>query len=252
MNADIQKYQMLGEETRTQLKERIYKENKYDVSCELVAFSNSKGGDLVIGISDKTGNINPLSYVEVQETMNMLGNMASENVMPSILVDIENVEVDGGAVVIAHVKEGFNKPYKDNKGIVWVKNGGDKRKVFDNAELAEMMTECGNFAPDESAVADATIDDLDESTIMAFFSRNLRSVQAEDEFNSPGQQEIPYVSLVEFTVNALVHRSLNWTSPVRVFIFDNRVEIHSPGTLPNGLSVDDIVAGTSMPRNTFR
>ena len=40
-------------------------------------------------------------------------------------------------------------------------------------------------------------------------------------------------------------------SPIRIFIFDNRVEIHSPGTLPNGLSVDDIVAGTSMPRNNF-
>ena len=30
-----------------------------------------------------------------------------------------------------------------------------------------------------------------------------------------------------------------------------RVEIHSPGILPNGLSVDDIVVGTSMPRNMF-
>lgn len=30
--------------------------------------------------------------------------------------------------------------YYDNKGIVWVKNGVDKLKVFDNAELAEMMT----------------------------------------------------------------------------------------------------------------
>jgi ATP-dependent DNA helicase RecG len=30
--------------------------------------------------------------------------------------------------------------YHDNKGIVWVKNGVDKLKVFDNAELAEMMT----------------------------------------------------------------------------------------------------------------
>ena len=59
------------------------------------------------------------------------------------------------------------------------------------------------------------------------------------------------MSLVEFTVNALVHRSLNWNSPIRIFIFDNRVEIHSPGILPNGLSVDDILAGTSMPRNTF-
>lgn len=36
-----------------------------------------------------------------------------------------------------------------------------------------------------------------------------------------------------------------------LFIFDDRVEIHSPGILPNGLSVDDIVVGTSMPRNMF-
>ena len=51
--------------------------------------------------------------------------------------------------------------YHDNKGIVWVKNGADKRKVFDNAELAEMMTDCGSFAPDEAAVRDATVNDLD-------------------------------------------------------------------------------------------
>ena len=51
--------------------------------------------------------------------------------------------------------------YYDNKGIVWVKNGADKRKVFDNAELAEMMTDCGSFAPDEAGVRDATVNDLD-------------------------------------------------------------------------------------------
>ena len=63
--------------------------------------------------------------------------------------------------------------------------------------------------------------------------------------------EIPYTSLAEFTVNSLVHRSLNIKAPVRIFIFDNRVEIHSPGALPNGLTIDDIKAGTSMPRNMF-
>ena len=63
--------------------------------------------------------------------------------------------------------------------------------------------------------------------------------------------EIPYTSLVEFTVNSLIHRSLNMKAPVRIFIFDNRVEIHSPGALPNGLTIEDIKAGTSMPRNMF-
>lgn len=88
-------------------------------------------------------------------------------------------------------------------------------------------------------------------TIMDFFTRNLHNVQVGDEFNSMGKLEIPYTSLVEFTVNSLIHRSLNMKAPVRIFIFDNRVEIHSPGALPNGLTIEDIKAGTSMPRNMF-
>lgn len=63
--------------------------------------------------------------------------------------------------------------------------------------------------------------------------------------------ELPYESLTEYVVNALVHRSLNIKSPIRIFIFDDRVEIHSPGTLPSGLTIEDIKNGTSMPRNMF-
>ena len=89
------------------------------------------------------------------------------------------------------------------------------------------------------------------NAIMNFFNRNLRKVQVEPEFNTLGVLEIPYESLLEYTVNALVHRSLNIKSPLRFFIFDNRVEIHSPGTLPNGLTVEDVKNGISMPRNMF-
>ena len=361
MANDILELIKIGETSGVQFKERIH--DKYDIGCELVALSNSRGGRLVIGVKDKTGDVNALSYSEVQETTNLLSDIASENVVPSILIEIESVSVDDGNIVVATVKEGLNKPYHDNKGVVWVKQGTDKRKVFDNAELAEMMTDCGSFTPDESIVRDACISDLDPGTIklflsskfdrvlnrkgltgdafkesslddvcsaiakghdvehllrnlrfirpdgkmtmaamllfgkytqrwlpvmtakcicfagnsvgeslfrdkvsdsdmegnllhqfetiMDFFTRNLRRVQVGTEFNQQGKLEIPYASLVEFTVNALVHRSLNLKAPVRIFIFDDRVEIHSPGALPNGLTVDDILCGTSMPRNTF-
>ena len=361
MMDDILKQIKAGEVSGVQFKERIL--DKYDIACELVAFSNSHGGKLVVGIKDKTGETNALSYSEVQETTNLLSDIASENVVPSILIKIDTVEVEDGNLVVATVKEGLNKPYHDNKGIVWVKNGADKRKVFGNAELAEMMTDCGSFAPDEAGVRDATVNDLDATTIkqflgnrfdrvlekkgltgdafneasldmicsaiakghdcekilrnlrfirpdgtltvaamllfgkytqrwlpmmtakcicfagnsvgskvfrdkvndadmegnllhqydtiMDFFTRNLHNVQVGAEFNSMGKLEIPYTSLVEFTVNSLVHRSLNMKAPVRIFIFDNRVEIHSPGALPNGLTIDDIKSGTSMPRNMF-
>ena len=138
MMDDILKQIKAGEVSGVQFKERIL--DKYDIACELVAFSNSHGGKLVVGIKDKTGETNALSYSEVQETTNLLSDIASENVVPSILIKIDTVEVEDGNLVVATVKEGLNKPYHDNKGIVWVKNGADKRKVFDNAELAEMMT----------------------------------------------------------------------------------------------------------------
>ena len=160
---DILKLRDHCEVTKVQFKERIT--DKYDVGCEMVAFCNSHGGQLVIGINDKTGVMNPLSYQEVQETTNMLSNMASENVIPSILLDVDTANVDGGSIVVATIKEGLNKPYHDNKGIVWVKNGADKRKVFDNAELAEMMSQCGSFAPDEAAVKDFGIKDMDEQVL---------------------------------------------------------------------------------------
>ena len=174
MMDDIQKQIKAGEVSGVQFKERIL--DKYDIACELVAFSNSYGGKLVVGIKDKTGETNALSYSEVQETTNLLSDMASENVVPSILIKIDTVEVEDGYLVIATVKEGLNKPYHDNKGIVWVKNGADKRKVFDNAELAEMMTDCGSFAPDEAGVRDATINDLDETTIKQFLGNRFDRV----------------------------------------------------------------------------
>ena len=174
MMDDIQKQIKAGEVSGVQFKERIL--DKYDIACELVAFSNSRGGKLVVGIKDKTGETNALSYSEVQETTNLLSDMASENVVPSILIKIDTVEVEDGYLVIATGKEGLNKPYHDNKGIVWVKNGADKRKVFDNAELAEMMTDCGSFAPDEAGVRDATINDLDETTIKQFLGNRFDRV----------------------------------------------------------------------------
>ncbi len=96
--------------------------------------------------------------------------------IPNILIDVENIPVTGGAVVIATIPEGKNKPYHDNKGVIWVKNGADKRKVFDNSELAEMMSECGNFDPDEAAVPNATIEDLDADTIKLYLMSRFAPV----------------------------------------------------------------------------
>ncbi|MCM1141878.1 MAG: putative DNA binding domain-containing protein [Muribaculum sp.] len=347
-----------SEVSSVQFKERI--DDNYKIGTELVAFSNSRGGSLVIGVRDKTGEMNPLSYEEVQDTNERLSNIATQNVDPHIGIETDTVKVDGGTIVVVSVSEGINKPYKDNKGIIWAKQGSDKRRIIDNNEIAEMMEECGTFIPEISAV-DATIDDMDldtfkeyllkrfeaplrrsgiqpsdydrksldeiisaisrnitlerlltnlrfmrpdgkltlsglllfgkspqlfkptltakcisfygnsiggsrfrdkvndadmegnlrhqYDTIMSFFRRNLRYIQPGDEFNTQGVLEVSDRALSELVMNALIHRSLARTAPIRIFILDDRIEIHSPGNLPRGLTVKDIENGTSLPRN---
>jgi hypothetical protein len=50
-------------------------------------------------------------------------------------------------------------------------------------------------------------------------------------------------------VNALIHRDYFVSAVTRIFIFDNRIEIISPGHLPNNLTIEKIRAGNSNIRN---
>ncbi|MCL2766987.1 MAG: putative DNA binding domain-containing protein [Peptococcaceae bacterium] len=82
-----------------------------------------------------------------------------------------------------------------------------------------------------------------------FIITNLHHVQGDQNFNSVGIPEIPREAIEEMVSNALIHRDYFISAPVRVFIFRNRVEIISPGHLPNSLTVDNIKAGNSVTRN---
>ncbi|MFH0872547.1 MAG: RNA-binding domain-containing protein [bacterium] len=84
---------------------------------------------------------------------------------------------------------------------------------------------------------------------MAFVMRNLRKVQTGQGVNAPGVPEIPPLVFEELLVNALVHRDYLVSAPIRLFIFDNRIEIISPGHLPDNLTVAKIRAGNSNIRN---
>jgi ATP-dependent DNA helicase RecG len=82
-----------------------------------------------------------------------------------------------------------------------------------------------------------------------FVISNLHHVQGNQGVNSTGQPEIPQTAIEELVANALVHRDYFVSAPIRVFIFRDRVEIISPGHLPNNLTVENIKAGNSNTRN---
>jgi predicted HTH transcriptional regulator len=355
----IKKLISQGETTTIQFKIRT--EDAYKMGVEMVAFSNAQGGILVIGINDKTGVISGLSFEEIQQANALLVNAASENVKPAIIINTETINIDGQNIIVATIPKGKDKPYKDNKGIIWMKNGSDKRKVFSNAELRVMMQSCGNLSADNDSVVDTSIKDVDTQTLklfllnryekelkdkgisgtslqtlevedmvlaidknftleqlltnisildnkgqltltgllllsksiqrychvftvkcvsfvgnslggtqfrdklsdremegnlltqyntaISFITRNLKTVQVEKEFNTLGKLEIPLEVFVETITNALIHRDYYINAPVRLFIFDNRIELHSPGILPDSVTEENIKEGISVPRN---
>lgn len=83
----------------------------------------------------------------------------------------------------------------------------------------------------------------------AFLKRNLHHVQHGRGFNTPGELEIPEVVLEELLVNALVHRDYFTSASIRILVFADRVEIISPGHLPDSLSVEDVRQGKTNRRN---
>lgn len=82
-----------------------------------------------------------------------------------------------------------------------------------------------------------------------FLKTSLRHIQQDENFNTPGELEIPESCLIEALINALVHRDYFINATIKIFIFQNRLEIISPGRLPNALTVEKIRHGLSIHRN---
>lgn len=105
----------------------------------------------------------------------------------------------------------------------------------------------GNQFRDKEEIT-GTLQDLYRKSI-TFLTRNLRKIQSKKSFNSQAQLEVSRTTLEELVVNMLVHRDFFISAPWRVFIFDNRIELISPGSLPNNLTIENIKFGITNIRN---
>ncbi len=61
--------------------------------------------------------------------------------------------------------------------------------------------------------------------------------------------EIPLLALREAILNAIIHRDYQRNSDIKVAIYDDIVEIVSPGGFPNGLTLEEVMSGRSEIRN---
>lgn len=324
-----------GETSRVQFKELL--DNQDSIAAEMIAMSNSKGGVILFGIKDKTGDIVGLDYQQLQSIGNRLATIATELVKPQIFITTEVVHFDEPSlnVLVVYIEEGIAKPYKDKNGTIWVKQGGDKRKLIDNNEQIRLFQQSGIVYVDEMIIPNTSIDDIDKPKVdsylrkihdseieisdellyrnlnilkndrltlggllffskmpqryrpafcikavsffgndisgtdyrgsldiigtipemfeqgMGFFNTYLYQTQQDQNFNSVGILEISEIALEELLQNALTHRDYSKNSSIKILIFDDRVEIVSPGALPNSLTIENIKMGNAVVRNNL-
>lgn len=323
-----------GEDTKHQYKENFH--NVDSLAAEIVAFSNSGGGKIFIGVEDKSWSVKGLTKGDISRLNQLISNAATQSVRPPVNPVTENVSHPDGLVMVITIPDGISKPYMDNNAAIWVKSGSDKRKVTSREEMQRMFQSAGLLHGDEIPANGISVSDIDlpffkdfflkeygetldsqqnpitnilenmnlaksgnlniagallfakqaqfrlpaftvkavvypgetidEDTyidsrdiigkisdifqqIISFINMNIRQKQSSKTVNSTGEPEIPRIALEELVANALIHRDYFISAPIRIFVFSNRIEIISPGHLPNNLSIKNILSGNSNIRN---
>lgn len=159
-----------GEDSRHQFKEDIT--NATSLAGEMVAFSNTKGGMIIIG-SDDNGQPGGLSTDDINRLNQLVSNTATNNVKNPINPLTENIKVGDKLLMVVHIAEGTDKPYMDNNGIVWVKSGSDKRRVTSKEELRRLFQSSDLVHADEVPVTRTTENDIDLNYFKTFYKNNF-------------------------------------------------------------------------------
>lgn len=167
-----------GEDSKKQFKLNFT--NIDSLTQELVAFSNSGGGKIFIGVDDDS-NIKGLQPADIKRLNQLISNAASQSVKPSINPLTENINTTHGIVIIVNVSPGLNKHYMDNNGHIWVKNGADKRRVTAREEMQRLFQESNLIYADETPILSTSISDIHFHLFSEYFNKRYKQNYEETE-----------------------------------------------------------------------
>jgi ATP-dependent DNA helicase RecG len=109
--------------------------------------------------------------------------------------------------------------------------GNDRRRIMDTTEVRSYLP----GAAEE---------------VIAFLQKHMTREAVIGSVKRTDVWTYPVVAVREAIMNAIVHADYAQRgAPIRVALFDDRLEIENPGLLPFGLTIDDIQRGISKLRN---
>ena len=123
------------------------------------------------------------------------------------------------------------------------------------AHFPDAWIQAGRFAGVDKATI---VDHLDIKTppaqavedAVGFVQKHALHGITIDQVRRTEHWSVPIVAIREAIINAVAHADYSQRgAPIRVAIFDNRIEVENPGLLPFGLTLDDLPQGISKLRN---
>ncbi len=307
----------------------------------IVAYANTSGGKIIIGVDDVTRNIVGVEPSSVFQIMDKIVNAVSDMCAPQIVPDVTFQTVEGKCIVQIEIYPGQNRPYyirsmgKENG--TYIRVAGTSRPVdeailkdleyqgtgksydeivnveidYDEKQALKLCNDIRKYIAESkeqpiSKVRKITVTNLENWGILkkngqnylptnafVLFTNNIfrfakiqcalfkgvdRAVFIDRrEFAGPiydqieeayqfvlkhinlgasidgivrkDKYELPPESIREAIINSVCHRCYLDHSCVQIAVYDNRVEITSPGMLYGGLTVEQAISGRSKIRN---
>lgn len=163
-----------------------FKENinsKQGILASIIAFANTAGGKLVIGIHDKTHAIVGVNEPHLIEEK--LSNIISDSIAPTIVPNIEIVPWRDTYIIIIDVVPGSNRPYYlKSKGIdssSYVRVGSSNR-LADQELIRVIKRSLISKTFDEEIMYEANSEDVDFRVASELF-KDHRNIQEKDFFS---------------------------------------------------------------------
>src|SRR5665648_187243 len=169
-----------------------FKEKFDDRTIEsAVAFANTKGGIIFIGISDK----NNIKGIKIgKETLNQWTNQISQSTDPRIIPELEEIKIDGKTVIAVKVKENPIKPIS-TKGKC-LKRVDSSNRAMSAQEVAQMHLHSTGMSWDKYPANDAKLSDIDLENVKRYIKKAKETGRKKIGDNEEPMQVLEKMSLI--------------------------------------------------------
>jgi ATP-dependent DNA helicase RecG len=127
--------------------------------------------------------------------------------------------------------------------------------LADNGKLSQSFVDIARFKLDTRTFLDRKR--FENQSLLEYFDLAIHEFQIRYSFyeiidgkHRTTKELIPFIAFREALSNAIIHRDYLLNAGVQIAMFDNRIEIASPGGLPEGMDEEQFYKGlTSLSRN---